>query len=449
MTSPKPLMTVSGVRGIVDESLTEYLCFKLAFIQTVVTGSKLVVVGRDTRPSGPRIARAIFRGITAAGAQPVDLGVCPTPTTCLAARHFNAGTGVIITASHNPSPYNGYKMVHATGRLFNDAECRSVYSRLDDNAVPPENRWLSYSADAKSADAVTPHIDAICRTVDVAAIRTAGVSVAIDATNGAAGVIFPTLLEKLGVDWQGVYTDLSGEFLRNPEPRPEHLTELADMLKKNEKYWGGFAFDPDADRLAPMGEHGEPLTEELTLALALECVLSATPGRVATNLSTSMLVDDVATACKSTVIRSKIGEANVVETMLKNGCVMGGEGNGGVIYPPISTARDGLAALSLIIERMAKTGKKMTGLASRWPTYTIVKEKIPLPGSGASMILKNLAVTYASERIDVQDGLKITRTNGWVHIRPSNTEPIVRIIAESRTENEARQMIQEIRKNIG
>lgn len=431
-----PLMTVSGIRGIVDQTLTEGFCERFARVHAEETGARLVAIGRDTRPSGARLAAAITRGFHAAGARVVDLGVSPTPTTCLAVAALGADTGVILTASHNPSPYNGYKMVHKTGRLCNADECSAVYRRFfDDARMEPVT---GSSRPDSTYDPVPAHVDAICRHLDVDIIRSASLSVAVDATNGAAGVIFPILLERLGVRWVGVHTKLDGEFVHNPEPRPEHLTDLAHLLKTTKGLWGGFAFDPDADRLATMGEKGEPLSEELTLALALDNILSKIGGPVATNLSTSMVIDDVARAHNTTVIRTKIGEANVVAGMLLNACPVGGEGNGGVIYPAISTVRDGLAGMGIIIEHMAATGKKLTELTARWPTYAIVKEKIELGGQNAGAVIEKLAAAFADETTDRQDGLKIIRHNGWVHLRPSNTEPILRCYAEARTDSEAR-----------
>ena len=427
-----PIMSVSGIRGIVDKTFTSALCAAIAYVQTKYLGKGDIVVARDTRPTGPSFASAIFNGICAAGSTPIDIGIAPTPTACVAVKHFNAAGGIIITASHNPGQYNGYKMVHPSGRLFNGGECNDVYREFGLKNFPLADT-MADCPNVKKLDAITPHIEKILREIDVESIKRARMTIAIDSINGAAGVIFPRLLAKLGVAWGGVHNKIDGDFVHNPEPRPEHLTDLSALMKKTPGLWGGFVFDPDADRLALMGEHGEPITEEMTLVLACENILSRKPSPIATNLSTSMMIDDVAKKYGVRVIRTKIGEANVVEGLLGNGCSVGGEGNGGVIYPAISTVRDGLAGIALILELMAKTDKTVMELVKQRPLYPLVKVKIPCENKDPISIIKNLTDLFKNETIDVQDGLKIVRDYGWVHIRPSNTEPIVRCYAEATT----------------
>jgi phosphomannomutase len=440
--SRRPLMTVSGIRGIVGETLSEEFCARVAFVQSRLARAATVVVGRDTRPSGTMLASAITRGIHAAGARVVDIGISPTPTTCVATAHLHADAGIIITASHNPLPYNGYKMVHRSGRLGNDAECAAVYHELDTMAAPSWKDMQLHSPEPDERfDAGPVHVEGILRNIDVERVRGARMRIAVDSINGAAGAVFPSLLEKLGVAWVGVHNGLDGAFVHNPEPRPEHLTDLAALLRATPDAWGGFAFDPDGDRLATMGERGEPLSEEMTLALALDALLSRHASDVATNLSTSMLIDDVARAHGVKVVRTRIGEANVVAGMLANGCLAGGEGNGGVIFPAVSTVRDGLTALALLLEAMARAGTKLTRLAAAWPSYCMVKEKLELGAERPHVVLERLAARCAGEALDQQDGLKLTRPDGWVHLRPSNTEPILRCIAEARTEPQARALI--------
>ncbi len=431
-------MTVSGIRGVVDESLTADFVARVAFVQTKLANARTVAVGRDTRPSGAALARAVFRGIRAAGAQPVDLGIAPTPTTCVATAHLQAEAGVIITASHNPLPYNGYKMVHGSGRLYNDTECRSVYDALDRVSSPELDR-ISSATDTpeRTFDAASVHIERILKAIDVDMVRAASVTVAIDATNGAAGAVFPALLETLGVRWLGVHVALNGDFVHNPEPRPEHLADLAGLLRETPDARGGFAFDPDGDRLAPMAENGDSLSEEMTLVLALDNLLTRRARTVVTNLSTSMVVDDVARAHGVHVVRTAIGEANVVAGMLRAGDAVGGEGNGGVIFPEVSIVRDGLTALALIVESMARTASSLSRLAGHWTQYPLLKRKIVLGDEPAAAVIERLTDRFASETIDTQDGLKIIRENGWVHLRPSNTEPILRCYAEARTRDEA------------
>jgi phosphomannomutase len=445
-----PIMSVSGIRGKVDETLTPLLVATIAFIQTKQCNGGPMVVGRDTRDSGPSLAAAAFRGIRMAGGTPIDIGIAPTPTTCFAVKHFGAAGGIIITASHNPLPYNGYKMVHRSGRLFNAAECDRIYSQFNTEPRPTWEQFCTFpNVPASKRDGIHGHLQAILAVIDIEAIRSANMKIAVDAINGAAGIIFPMLLDKLGVTWRGINIALDGNFVHNPEPRPENLTQLAALLRSEPDFRGGFAFDPDADRLAPMGENGEAISEEMTLALAVQSVLAKTPSTIATNLSTSMVIDDVARSFGAKVIRTKIGEANVVEALLRENCRIGGEGNGGVIYPQIATVRDGLTAIALILELMAKTGKTMTSLCSAWPVYQIVKEKISITGRDPSKLLAGLATTFQHETIDTQDGVKIIRDYGWVHLRPSNTEPILRLYAEACTMAQARELSAMIMEKIG
>ncbi len=438
---PLPLMTVSGIRGIVGESISPDFISSIAYVQTRLAGGGLIVVGRDTRPSGAELAGAVFRGIRAGGGIPVDCGIIPTPTTCLAVTALNANAGIILTASHNPSEYNGYKMVHRSGRLYRATECEEVYAAFRRNEYPSVKKFSEYpETPEKSVDAARLHVDRIFRHVDSAKIRSAKIRVAVDSINGAAASVFPALFDALGVEWAGVHNKLDGDFVHNPEPRPEHLTDLSDLLRSRKDFWCGFAFDPDADRLATMGENGEEISEELTLAFALQNLLSRFPSAVATNLSTSMVIDDVARKFNVPVIRSKIGEANVVEAMEKHKCLYGGEGNGGVIFPSVVSARDGLTASALILELMAKTPAKISQLASALPSYHIVKAKIPCGEKSPSSLIEKIASFFSSEKCNFTDGLKIIRENGWVHLRASNTEPIIRCYAEAHTADEAGQL---------
>jgi len=433
-------MSVSGIRGKYGETLDDLFVSRVAFVQARAAGYGRIVTGRDTRPTGEALARAAARGIRAAGCVPVDIGIAPTPTVCVAVPALNAIGGIIITASHNPLPYNGYKMVHRSGRLARASECEDVYARFRAGDYPADAELLECGGDpAETADGAAIHIDRILRCVDADLIRSKNIRVAVDSINGAAGAVFPALLDRLSVRWEGVHNKLDGDFVHNPEPRPEHLGDLRELLASGD-FWGGFVFDPDADRLATMGEAGQEISEEMTLALALQNILSKQKTDVATNLSTSMLIDDVANSYGVSVVRTKIGEANVVEGMESRNCRVGGEGNGGVIYPEISWARDGLAGMAIILEEMARSGKKLYELASRWPVYHIVKDKISCDGINPAALIEKLSARFASENIDLTDGLKIIRETGWVHLRASNTEPIIRCYAEAKSQEMAKEL---------
>ena len=431
-------MSVSGIRGIVGDTLTPLLVSRVAYLQTKAAGPGKIVVGRDTRQSGGMLAAAAFRGIRAAGGVPIDIGIAPTPTSCLAVSELGARAGIIITASHNPGEYNGYKMVHGGGRLFRADECERIYAAFRAGGYPDESSLSAFpDTPQEKIDAGMLHIERICGQVEVERIRTSKIKVAVDSINGAGGAVFPRLLDRLGVEWVGVHNGLDGRFVHNPEPRPEHLGDLMALLRGDPALRGGFALDPDADRLATMGDGGVAISEEMTLVFCLRNLLGKVKSDVAVNLSTSMLIDEAAARFGVRVVRTKIGEANVVEGMERSGCLIGGEGNGGLIYPAITRCRDGLAALAVIIELMAKTGRTLSQLAAEWPEYIMVKSKIPLQGLDPAVAIGRLAEKFSGETIDRQDGLKIIRSNGWVQVRPSNTEPIMRCFAEARTQAEA------------
>ncbi len=452
-----PIMSVSGIRGIVGDSLTPLLVSHIAFLQTKAVcagngpnnGPVKIVVGRDTRQSGAMLAAAAFRGIRAAGGLPVDIGIAPTPTTCLAVSELGARAGIIITASHNPGEYNGYKMVHAAGRLYRAEECERIYAAFRAGEYPDDASLSSFpDTPQKAIDAGMLHIERICARVDVEAIRSAKIKIAVDSINGAGGAVFPRLLDRLGVAWIGAHNRLDGRFTHNPEPRPEHLGDLQALLRNDPRLWGGFAFDPDADRLATMGDKGVEISEEMTLVFCLRNLLEKVKSDVAVNLSTSMLIDDVATRFGVHVVRTKIGEANVVEEMERTGCRLGGEGNGGLIYPAITNCRDGLAALAVIVELMATTGLTLSRLAAEWPAYVMVKSKIPLRGIDPVAAIGRLTERFSGETLDRQDGLKIIRPHGWVQVRASNTEPIMRCFAEARTRAEAEALAELVMKAL-
>lgn len=450
--SELPIMSVSGIRGVVGKTIDPLFVSRIAYIQTKLAGGGKIIVGRDTRNSGKMLSEAIFRGIRAAGGTPLDLGIAPTPTTCVCVSELKVSAGVIITASHNPGQYNGYKMVHSSGRLYRANECQIVYDAFHRNEFPSEEELGKFSCTAEALiDGAAIHIEKILKKVDIEAIKSSNIKIAVDSINGAAGTVFPQLLEKLGVQWIGINNKLDGDFVHNPEPRPEHLQELANLLKGNPDLWGGFVFDPDADRLATMGEYGKEISEEFTLVLALDTLLKRKKSAIATNLSTSMLIDDVAKKHGVQLIRSKIGEANVVEAMQNNSCLYGGEGNGGVIFPEISSARDGLGGLALILELMAEKKMKLYQLTSQWPQYFIVKEKLTCEGKDPASIIHKLDKHFSSEHKNHLDGLKIIRDYGWVHLRASNTEPIIRCYAEAQTQDQALQlseMVMNAAKNL-
>ncbi len=443
------MVSISGLRGIVGRTLTPEVAARYAAAfgrrlrETTGKAQPLVVLGRDGRPSGPELVDAAARALASVGCRAIRLGVATTPGTAVMVLHLGADGGIVVTASHNPSQWNGMKLLRHDGVAPPPEEARRIISDFE-SAPPPT------CADAAAVEdddrAAVIHAQRIVEHIDVAAIRKRRFRVVIDSVNGSGGPGTAPLLEKLGVDAVRLFAAGNGQFPHPPEPTAEHLTGLCDAVREHGAAVG-FAQDPDADRLALVDETGRYVGEEYTLALCAQRVLQRRPGPVATNLSTSRMVEDVAADRGCPVYRTPVGEANVAASMRAHNAVIGGEGNGGVIWPVISHIRDSLAGIALVLELMAMSGKPLSELVNAIPRYAIVKDKQPIE-AGAAAAIERLRSAYSDRPIDLQDGLRIETETGWVHVRPSNTEPILRIIAEAETEPAARAMIDEIRSRM-
>ncbi|UCG50820.1 MAG: phosphoglucosamine mutase [Candidatus Latescibacterota bacterium] len=430
------LFSVAGARGIVGEGLTVDVVTRLtlAFCSNLAPGA--VVVGRDTRPSGESLQSAVNAAVTATGRECVDLGIATTPTVEIMVERLGASGGIIVSASHNPVEWNALKFLDERG-VF-------VTKRLGDVVHDTYVNEAFDLADATSTGRITryhrasrDHIDDILglRVIDVESIRRREFKVVIDAINGAGSVIAPDLLRELGVKVVEMNCKTDGDFCRDPEPRAEHLGELAERVK-TEHADLGFALDPDADRLALVDETGRPLSEEHTLVLAVDYVLEAERrGPVVVNLSTSALIDWVANKHKTSVVRTPVGEAHVVEAMLREGAPVGGEGNGGVIYPALHPGRDGLLGMALILQLLSVRDIPLGDQMRRYPSFFMSKTKIDLRGEFSLDGISSLIRGLEPAKIDIQDGVKAIFDDGWFHVRVSNTEGVVRVIAEALTED--------------
>ncbi|HEY7613082.1 MAG TPA: phosphoglucosamine mutase [Gemmatimonadales bacterium] len=445
------MISVSGMRGHVGTDLTPELVARHAaalgaWVRSASGGGvrPAVVLGRDARTSGPMFARAAAAGLMSVGVDVVDLGVVPTPTVQLAVEHHHAGAGLILTASHNPIEWNALKFVGPDG-IFLDAAAGERVRALADQG-PPRAGWDGIGASREDPDAVARHLDAILRlpVIDVAAIRGRRFHVAVDCVRGAGAVAILPLLERLGCRVSGINLEPDGRFPRAPEPVPENLGELGRLVRESGAELG-FAVDPDVDRLAIVDGSGRPIGEDYTLAFAIRAVLDgrskpAKDPTVVVNLSTSLVVEDAARAVGATLLRAPVGEANVARAIRERGAVIGGEGNGGVMYPALHIGRDAPLGMALILHLLATSGVTIAGLVEGSPRYTIVKAKGPR-SSQLGPLYERLRRRFADAAADDRDGLRLSWADRWLHIRPSGTEPIVRLIAEAPTPSEAEALV--------
>ncbi len=451
------VMSVSGVRGKVGEGLVPEVMARLGAAHGALLlarsaggsgGGRLVVVARDSRPSGPMFRDAAVAGLLSVGCDVVDLGLNPTPTALLAVPFLGAVGGMVITASHNPAEWNAAKLVSGRGLFLGPDESRETLE-LFRNGEPRRAGWDGIGHATSWRDAVDMHVQRILEApeVDAEAVRGRRYRVVLDACHGVGALLLDPLLAALGCSVETLYGDPSGRFPREPEPTPANLRELGDRVRVTGADLG-LAVDPDGDRLALVSERGEPLGEDLTLALAVERVLCRRPGPVVTNLSTSRVVEDAAgRAAGVPVARVAVGEIHVVERMLKVGSPIGGEGNGGVIYPAVHPTRDAGSAAALILSHLAATSRTLAQAADALPRYAIVKERVPIELAGPGFDPARVTALFPGAVPDLEDGVRLEwRDEGaWLHVRPSGTEPIARIIAEAPSVEAARRLAERAR----
>jgi phosphomannomutase len=438
------MVSVSGVRGRVGDTLSPELvaAYAGAFGAWARTQGKnrKVVVGRDSRVSGPLFHRVVIGALQAAGCDVIDVGLVPTPTVQLAVEHHHAAGGLAITASHNPIEWNALKFIGPNG-LFLDADAGAAMRALLDDGNPYV-QWSELGVVSADGEAISRHIDAVLALphIDVASIRKNGFKVALDCCHGAGGNIIPQLLDKLGCRVSAIGLETDGRFPRPPEPVADQLGDLGALVR-NSGAAIGFATDPDVDRLALVDENGRAIGEDWTLALAARVALARRAGPVVTNLSTSRILDDVAGRAGSTVKRAPVGEVNVALAMQAAGAVIGGEGNGGVIVPELHLGRDAPAGVAFLLQLLADTRKPLSAIVAEYPVYAIVKDKLPRSTAPLGTVYEGLRKAFADAEHDTQDGLRLSWTDSWLHVRPSGTEPIVRVIAEAPTVEKAQGLV--------
>lgn len=432
------VVSISGVRGIFGAGLDPEVIVRFAsaygrWILRQSSGKATVVVGRDARVSGPVCADLVMRTLQSHGIDVVDAGLATTPTVEMAVIASGAAGGIVLSASHNPAEWNALKLLNAKGEFLPPAEAEAVIAL----AERPADEWAAWDAigDRSEQDFLNGHIEAVCGLdgIDPGAIAKRDFRIVVDAVNSVGGIAIPALLERLGVRKEQIvalHCEPTGRFAHPAEPLPQNLTEIIERVGE-EGADLGLVVDPDADRLALIADGGVYVSEELTQVLAADFWWQNHSGPFATNLSSSRAIEDVAARHGEAVYRSAVGEINVVERMKEVGAAIGGEGNGGVILPDLHYGRDALVGTALILQHLANTGMKLSEWVAEMPVYHIAKLKTDIGDLDPDMLLERMAERYAGERISTIDGVKIDLEEGWVHMRKSNTEPIIRVYAEA------------------
>ena len=455
------IKSISGIRGIVGgksgEALTPIDVVKFAaaygtWLRRTNPQNLKVVIGRDARLSGEMVSRLVAATLQGVGLSVIDLGLSTTPTVEIAVTMENAGGGIILTASHNPIQWNALKLLNHEGQFINEAEGEEVLRIADaeDFIFVDVKKLGSYTTDDTYLQKHIDHILALS-LVDVEAIKAANFKIVVDAVNSTGGIFVPALLEALGVETKNIKKlncEPTGNFAHNPEPLPEHLREISKALNDG-SFNLGIVVDPDVDRLALMCEDGSPFGEEYTLVAVADFILKNTPGNTVSNLSSTAALRDVTLKAGGKYFASAVGEVNVVTMMKENQAIIGGEGNGGVIYPESHYGRDALVGIALFLTHLAKFGKTASVMRKSYPSYYISKNKIELtPDINVDNILSRIQTKYSKQPLSTIDGVRIEFDREWVHLRKSNTEPIIRIYSESETQTTAINLANKIISDI-
>ncbi len=445
------IKSISGIRGTIGgrpgQSLTpmDIVSISGAFGMWLQNSgaNKKIVIGRDARISGEMVNQLVVGALLSVGVEVVDLGLASTPTVEMAVVDLNAGGGIIITASHNPKNWNALKLLNCKGEFISNQDGKDLLSLVEEQSFH-YNEVDELGKYSKKEDYLDTHIQHIIDLplVDVKLIKEADFSVAVDAVNSVGGIAIPQLLKALGVKIiKEINCTPDGDFAHNPEPLPENIVEISELVK-NEKLDLGIIVDPDVDRLAMVCDNGKPFGEEYTLVSIADYILQNTKGNLAANLSSTMALREIAEKHGVDFFESAVGEVNVVREMKKQSAVIGGEGNGGVIYPELHYGRDALVGVALFLTFLAKSKMTSSELRAKYPDYKIVKEKIELTGiSNLDAILEQVRRKFIDYPCNTIDGLKITFPEGWVHLRKSNTEPIIRIYSEAKTQEYANDLV--------
>ncbi|WP_069130920.1 phosphoglucosamine mutase [Rhodohalobacter halophilus] len=440
------MISVSGIRGIFGSHLTPQNLVNFTSAYGMWLNSGTVVVGRDSRVTGQICEDIVCATLQSVGCDVIKVGIAPTPTVAMGVLKHQADGGIILTASHNPAQWNALKLLNSKSEFLDADQGKEVLDIADKGEFEykPFDQIGSVNEDT---NAITDHIDRILKLpyIDADLIKKRNFTVAVDAVNGAGSVALPQLLEALGVNVKKINCEPNGIFPHNPEPLPENLTEICEFVKNNECDLG-VVTDPDGDRLALVDENGRLFGEEYTQVAAFDLFLSKKPGDTATNLSSSRAADDITKKYGQTCHRSAVGEINVVKVMQKQGAVIGGEGNGGVINADLHPGRDALVGTAMILQLLAERDIKASDYRNSLPDYEMSKQKMELNdlGMDADDLLTKVEKTFADQNPNTVDGVKIDFEQGWVHFRKSNTEPIIRVYSEAETKEKANELAEKI-----
>jgi phosphomannomutase len=440
---------ISGVRGIVGESLTPELVVSFAQAFGTYLDSGRILVCRDTRPSGPMVQAAAVSGLLAAGCEVIDLGVCPTPTLQLAVRWLGAQGGVSITGGHNPAAWNALKFVRGDGLYLNTTQAEELLDIVHQGEFEKAG-WDRIRTGVAEQDAIRHHLDVLTAAFDIDAARRRALRVAVDCCNGASTLLSPRWLAALGCTVLAVNDDPAAPFPHRPEPKPETMAQLKALVRAGGADIG-FAHDADGERLGLVTADGVALSEERTLTLATAIALAQVPGTVVTNVSTTRAVDEVAKRHGGTVVRTPVGQSFISEAMIEHHAIIGGEGNGGVAVPRVLLSHDAAAAQGLIVEHMARSGASLGELIGSLPSFVMVKHDFAEKPSALYSILQGYRDVVEREGLsaDTTDGIVISFPDGWVHVRASQTESMIRVIAEAETMDRARDLADWARDRLG
>lgn len=421
------IVSVSGVRGIVGTDLNADVARRWGAAFAHVLKGKRVVVGRDSRSSGEELSGALIEGIVSRETDVVDAGLCSTPTLEVGIRHLGLSGGVMVTASHNPPEYNGLKFFGSDGIVVDVETGEKLVSLAGQNLEPV----LRSGSATTNDDLVSVHVDKVLKNIGADAVRSARFKVVIDGCSSVGGPVLSLLLAELNCDVVEIDCEPSGIFTRSSEPRADVLGALSEAIKKSGADIG-FAVDPDGDRLCAATGDGTVLSEEYTVPLVAMYVLDGTKGeKIGVNLSTSRMIEDVAARFGANVLRCPVGERNVVQLMMESGAVVGGEGNGGAMVPSVNPSRDAVVGAGYILSLLAESGRTLSDIIGDIPCYEMQKEKVSLSRENFAASLPVLKKALDGARFDTSDGLHASWSDRWIHIRPSGTEPVVRIIAEA------------------
>lgn len=445
----KPLkIGITGVRGIVGETFTPEVAveFSQAF-GTYIDGGRILVC-RDTRASGPMVRSAVLAGLLAAGCEVIDLGICPTPSLQLAVDWLKADGGIAVTAGHNPSQWNALKFVRGDGLYLNPVQAEELLDIFHQGEFTKAS-WDQIEPFIQHQDPIEHHVELLKNAFDVGAIKARRLKVAVDCCNGACSRLIPRWLEELGCEVLAINDDPRANFPHRPEPTVETMDQLSAIVKAGHADIG-FAHDADGERLGIVTELGQPLSEELTLALATRIRLEQSTGTLVTNVSTTGAIEQIAAGYGATVVRTPVGQTYISEAMLEHNAILGGEGSGGVSVPAVHSTHDSAAAIGLILEGLAHSGRRVSEIVQQLPRLTMLKHNVSVEPNLLYSVLQNFRIEIEREHLayDLTDGIRVVLPQGWIHVRASNTESMIRIIVEADDVTNAHNLLDWVRDRL-